>query len=357
MTKKLTALKGGLSMNKKASLMIVFLFVLQALFSAAYANEQNFFDYYSELLTDHSYMPVRMKAYDIKKDEKTGVITFKNKKRPLHTDAPDSNTYYIDTETFIFPYIEGSPYLDDFLSGKAPWVYCRLPKNQYWETSGIENSRIHLPNVTAFSQFLTVDQNNKDPFDRLWEYNIMTMDDTGSFAPDQPVTRAAMAKMLMAAQNITTGPEVPVTFSDVAADHWAAHYIGLAQSAKLINGFEDGTFRPEESVTPEQVVKMVVCLLGYEPTAREKGGYPNGYMAVAKEIGLLDNVKNDEMNVSVCTRQTIAHILDRALDLPLMMPVFISTPEKTEYAVFDGLGDRPLETLLSFYFIEDSIDE
>lgn len=343
-------------MNKKTSFFLVFLLLLQVISITAFANDDAYYQREAELRADPNYADIVIKACDIKKDEKTGVITFKNEIHTAKHSKVDTNTYYIDEKTLIYPYVNGSYHLDTFLSGESVWIDAIVPKSQHWVKTGLQNNTVYLPIVTGFSKDYIV-MANSDPFDRLWEYNIMTMDDTGSFAPDQPVTRAAMAKMLMAAQNITTGPEVPVTFSDVAADHWAAHYIGLAQSAKLINGFEDGTFRPEESVTPEQVVKMVVCLLGYEPTAREKGGYPDGYMATAKEIGLLDNVKDKDMNVPVCTRQTIAHILDRALDLPLMMPVFISTPEKTEYAVFDGLGDRPLETLLSFYFIEDSIDE
>jgi hypothetical protein len=47
------------------------------------------------------------------------------------------------------------------------------------------------------------------------------------------------------------------SFSDVAADHWAARFIAAAQSNGWIQGFGDGTFRPDEPITRAQVVTMI----------------------------------------------------------------------------------------------------
>ena len=49
----------------------------------------------------------------------------------------------------------------------------------------------------------------------------------------------------------------------------------------MLQGNGDGSFSPEEETTAEQAIKILVCALGYEPMAEEKGGYPTGYLTVA----------------------------------------------------------------------------
>lgn len=98
---------------------------------------------------------------------------------------------------------------------------------------------------------------------------------------------------------------------------------------------------------------MTVRLLGYEPRAKELGGYPEGYLQTAREIGLFDGftVLRDDDLVVPCTREYVAKVLNRALDVPLMMQTVVTLNPKTdEYAVFDGNDGRPLETILSYYF-------
>ena len=48
-------------------------------------------------------------------------------------------------------------------------------------------------------------------------------------------------------------------FSDVGSDHWAKDYISRLADAKVIGGYEDGSFRPEDSVTRAEFAKML-CL-------------------------------------------------------------------------------------------------
>jgi hypothetical protein len=79
----------------------------------------------------------------------------------------------------------------------------------------------------------------------------------GSFKPNNPVTRAQAAKMLVLGKGWPLQlPRTP-TFSDVAADYWAYSYIETAVAHVVIDGFADGTFRPDQAVSRAQLAKMV----------------------------------------------------------------------------------------------------
>ena len=49
------------------------------------------------------------------------------------------------------------------------------------------------------------------------------------------------------------------------------------------------SFRPYDTITLRDIIKVLVSMLGYEPMARINGGYPMGYLETARSIGLLTN--------------------------------------------------------------------
>lgn len=92
----------------------------------------------------------------------------------------------------------------------------------------------------------------------------------GTFRPGQTVTRAEFAKMLVLALGKEPNQNLPARFSD-SIDHWAAKqgFLQMAQNLNAINGYPDGTFRPNDMVTRAQVVKVVAAAIGLPP-----GGSP-----------------------------------------------------------------------------------
>ena len=59
----------------------------------------------------------------------------------------------------------------------------------------------------------------------------------------------------------------------------------------VTGGIGNGMFGPEDPVTYEQAVKMIVSALGYDLVANNKGGYPTGYLAVASSEGITKTSK------------------------------------------------------------------
>lgn len=115
----------------------------------------------------------------------------------------------------------------------------------------------------------------------------------GSIKPENTITRAEMATMILRMMGVDTlSTTYANTFTDVTASHWAANAIQTAYNMGIINGMGDGTFAPDANVTYAQAVKMLVCSLKYEQLAQTMGGYPVGYLTAAaqKNIEVTKNV-------------------------------------------------------------------
>lgn len=171
----------------------------------------------------------------------------------------------------------------------------------------------------------------------LSDLDIVNGFENGTFKPEQNVTRAEMAKLIYEMLNLKTSSTFQ-SFDDVTSKHWAFNYINVISMLGIINGYGDGNYGPDDIVTYEQAIKMVVCALGYEPVASSKGGYPNGYIIVANSLGLLENVDSSQ-------RGDIAVLLYNALEVPFMKQVSFGT--SPSYESLDGTGNREYKTVLT----------
>ncbi|MCL2407634.1 MAG: S-layer homology domain-containing protein, partial [Defluviitaleaceae bacterium] len=87
----------------------------------------------------------------------------------------------------------------------------------------------------------------------------------GDFRPYNSITRAEVATILVRTMTTTFGVDVTRiqaesisgVFSDVDYNDWFYDYIAIAYSYDLIQGFPDGTFRPDDSITREQFAAML----------------------------------------------------------------------------------------------------
>lgn len=80
------------------------------------------------------------------------------------------------------------------------------------------------------------------------------------FAPDHNITRAEFAALLVRSLALTSDA-ASASFKDVLATDWFAGSIGAAVKAKLVSGYEDGTFKPNAPITREQMAVMVAKAL------------------------------------------------------------------------------------------------
>ena len=86
----------------------------------------------------------------------------------------------------------------------------------------------------------------------------------GAFRPNEAITRAELAAML--AQFSDAKPVKGVKFSDVSAGHWAYEAIAIAAKMGWIEGYPDGTFRPDATITRAEMMTLVNRALDRVPS-------------------------------------------------------------------------------------------
>ena len=87
----------------------------------------------------------------------------------------------------------------------------------------------------------------------------------GTFRPDAPISRAEFAKIAVSfTQN--TGSATYNYFTDVKTTDWFAPYVTAAKDAGLIEGYSDGSFKPESKITRAEACAIVNRTLGRKPS-------------------------------------------------------------------------------------------
>ena len=202
----------------------------------------------------------------------------------------------------------------------------------------------NLLSVVSFAEFSDVaaDNSYRTSILTLSNLGIINGYDDGTFKPEGPITRAEFTKMIVTALGRGDMKTEPKEFSDIS-EHWARFNIKTAYDMGIINGFEDATFRPDQQVTYEQALKMVVCTLGYTDFAEQKGGYPSGYTSQAEALGLTKGVKNQKYP-EPALRQVISQVVYNALE--------IETREKDIKGMWQLTGQTILSKNLGIHKLE-----
>ncbi len=197
----------------------------------------------------------------------------------------------------------------------------RLISEDYWSLAecleGVKKGMAESAAASVFTDVATDDE-YYEAMKALSELGIMQGYDDGTFKSEGTLTRAEAAAIMVRLLNLEEKAQQGETiFTDVEASHWASGYINVAVEEGIINGQGDGTFAPEEKVTYQQMVKMLVCALGYEPVALANGGWNGGgYLAAASKIGLITGIGGTSSEA--VSRGKVAELCCRAFYIDLM---------------------------------------
>ncbi len=82
----------------------------------------------------------------------------------------------------------------------------------------------------------------------------------GSFHPNEGLSRAQAATVIVKAAGLTVDPQAETMFSDVSNDHWAKAYIAAAEKTGYIKGMGDGSYHPEDTLTRAQAISLILRL-------------------------------------------------------------------------------------------------
>ena len=88
----------------------------------------------------------------------------------------------------------------------------------------------------------------------------------GKFRPNEAITRAELAAMLAQFADIKSAAN---SFNDVSARHWASDEIAVCAKMGWINGYPDGSFRPDATITRAEMMAMINRALGRTPKSAD----------------------------------------------------------------------------------------
>lgn len=108
---------------------------------------------------------------------------------------------------------------------------------------------------------------------------IMTGYSDGNFRPETSVNRAEFLKTLIVAKygNINAS-EAQDCFTDVKKDAWYARYVCFAKDKKIISGYADGSFGPEQNINLAEATKILVETLQVEKSATTRQEWYGSYL-------------------------------------------------------------------------------
>ena len=158
--------------------------------------------------------------------------------------------------------------------------------------------------------------------DTLVQLGVINGYTDGSFKPNDTVTRAEMAKMIYV---LRTGNSDASAYNDDKTTftdikgHWARGYVKYCQSLGIIAGVSATQFKPDTNVTAQEAAKMLLVTLGYDAT---KAGLV-GINWASKTNALADeNGLLDDVTTSFtgpCPRQYAAQLIYNAIDTPTVV--------------------------------------
>ena len=117
---------------------------------------------------------------------------------------------------------------------------------------------------------------------------------------------------------VTVVPAQAADFSDVPDWEWYYPYITALSERGVVNGYEDGTFRPQGTVTWGEALKLILLAAGQDSQPATDLHWAGGYLNLALQWGILPVGPQYDLDAPI-TRQQVAQIAARALGLRAVM--------------------------------------
>ena len=199
-----------------------------------------------------------------------------NPSQPLGTVTVTPSSSPAKPQSQPIPFVSPAPNIipQAAIIRSVPFPASPKPQSAPVKTAIIPAKIIPLPqsNSTTNAPIKFSDVSDKywaRPFiERLTERKIITGFNDGNFRPEQPVTRAELAAII---EGIVTDQKLeqkPVNFKDVKANNWAVPAIAKSVQAGFMKGYPGNSFRPDENVPKVQVLAALASGLNLKPPTK-----------------------------------------------------------------------------------------
>ena len=143
-------------------------------------------------------------------------------------------------------------------------------------------------------------------------------------------------------QNWVDASEV---FSDLPQDGWYYGYVNDLYNAGVINGYLDGSFRPNNTVTTGEALKMILLAVGFAEPEMVTTHWASGYHYLALDYGIIERGDITDLDVPI-TRVMMAKIVANAMGLERLYDFEAYSDTSNLYAavlydhgITEGYGD------------------
>ncbi|WP_433744872.1 N-acetylmuramoyl-L-alanine amidase [Falsibacillus pallidus] len=195
----------------------------------------------------------------------------------------------------------------------------------------------------------------KEEIEYLFSKDVIEGYDEGGgteFRPENKVTRAQAAKMIVLAKGKTKLTSSGSSFKDVPSDDWASGWIERAVSLGYFTGYKDGTFHPYEHLTRAQMSKVIALAFGldYEGAADKPIVFPDGSASWASSFinslyySGISNGSNGYFKPNLdISRAQFSAFLSRGMSDQFKLPL-LGNPIATGTVTADSLNVRTAPT-------------
>ncbi len=182
-----------------------------------------------------------------------------------------------------------------FESGVTSLNYTN-PVKLYVTSEDKDTTRMYTVTVKQGLTFSDIDENDwfYDDVVSAAENGYVNGMGDGKYEPYGKLTRAQFALMIARAMNYDSNPDVESAFPDVADNHWAKAAINFCYQNEIITGYEDGEFKPDKTITRQEVATILARAFNLEEISSEAypddsaiAGWASDYVYMAKAAGLM----------------------------------------------------------------------
>lgn len=139
-----------------------------------------------------------------------------------------------------------------------------------------------------------------------------------SFAPNNQITRAEFAALLVRSLGLSLDA-AGANFTDVKSGDWYAGAIGTAVKAKLVDGFSDNSFKPNDTITREQMAVMIARAITASGVSTNAAGESDGSLAVF----------TDQASISSWAKSAVAQAVKAEIITGMTEETFVPSAKAT----------------------------
>ncbi len=223
---------------------------------------------------------------------------------------------------------------------------------------------------TVLAAFSDLSENHKNypAITYLQKEGILNGYPDGTFRPDNSVNRAEFLKIILAGSKIPLDVSKNTPFADINNEAWYAPYVKKAYSEGWIVGYNDGTFKPEQTINKVEALKILGEVQNWNlPTKITEKPYSDTpilewytkYVAYAKEQNYLEETGKFFSPGALMTRAKISEIIYRTLidEEVEKDPVEEEEPATEEEPTTENFTPVASQTISATYFNNIALDQ